>query len=55
MGWISGFQEIMEASSADAFEMTCRKAYTFSVYEVSAWPSGYCHSFLTEGYRFKPC
>ena len=24
MGWTSGFPEIMETSSADAFEMTCR-------------------------------
>ena len=23
MGWISGFPEITETSSADAFEMTC--------------------------------
>ena len=31
MGWTSGCPEIMKASSADIFEMTCRKAYTFSV------------------------
>ena len=45
MGWTSGFPKIMEASRSEAFEMTCRNAYNFSVYEVSAWPRSYCHSF----------
>ena len=37
MGWTSAFPEIIKASSADAFEMTCRKGYTFTVYKVSVW------------------
>ena len=45
MGWTSGFPQIMETSRADAFEMACRKACTYSVYEVSTWLSVYCFSF----------